>query len=94
MTRFQKIVSAISGSVVAVGAYVLSTASAHAAGFTLATSTLNDASGSMLQPVFDLPVSLLITGGVVLFIVGILLVGGIIKLVFWGVGKLFSRRKA
>jgi len=48
----------------------------------------------MLQPVFDFPVSLLTSGGVVLLIVGILLIGGIIALVYWGVTKLFKRRRA
>lgn len=96
MTRFQKIAAAISGSVAAVGAYVLSSASsvAHAAGFTISTTTVNDAAGSMLQPVFDFPVSLLTSGGVVLLIVGILLIGGIIALVYWGVSKLFKRNRA
>jgi len=94
MTRFQKIAAAISGTVAAVGVYVTSTASALAAGFTISTSTVNDASGAMLQPVFDFPVSLLTSGGVVLLIVGILLIGGIIALVYWGVTKLFKRRRA
>jgi len=96
MTRFQKIAAAISGSVAVVGAYVVSsvTSVAHAASFTISTTTVNDAAGAMLQPVFDFPVSLLTSGGVVLLIVGILLIGGIIALVYWGVSKLFKRNRA
>jgi len=94
MTRFQKISAAISGSVAVVGAYVLSAANTAHAQFAVTTTTINEAAGDMLQPVFDYPVSLLTSGGVVLLIVGILLIGGIIALVYWGVTKLFKRRRA
>jgi len=73
----------------AIGAYIVSAANAHAAAFSVSTSTLNSDSGSMLQSVYDYMVSLLTTGGIFQFLVVITLLGGIIVLGVWGLHKIF-----
>lgn len=93
MNSIKKIALALSGSVAAVGAYVLSAASAHAQAFTVSTSTLNEDAGSMLQAVYTYLISILTDGGAVQFVIVLTILAGIIALVIWGLHKLFGGRR-
>jgi len=88
--NFKKIALALSGSVAAIGAYVVSAASAHAAAFAVSTSTLNSDGGGLLQDVYSYIVSMLTSGGAFQFYIVLTILGGIVVLAVWGLHKLFK----
>lgn len=93
MNQIKKIALAVSGSVAALVTYVSAAASAHAAGFTVSTSTVNDTAGTLYGQGWDYVLSLITSGGTILFMVAITLLGGIIFLVLWGVSRIFKRKR-
>lgn len=90
MINSKKIALALSGSVAALGLFIVSAVKTHAAAFSVSTSTLNSDSGSMLQDVYNYVVGLLTTGGAFQFLIVITLIGGIVVLAVWGINKLFK----
>jgi len=82
-----KVIGAVS-ALSAFGLGLLATA-AHAAGFTAATTTVDDFAGTVLQQGYDFVTSLMTTGGVILFIIVVLLLAGVIRLVMWGIQRIF-----
>lgn len=93
MNKLRKYAAAAAGSALALVTYVSATASAYAAGFTVSTSTVNDTAGTLFGYAWDYVLSLITSGGTILFMVAITLLGGIIFLVLWGVSRIFKRKR-
>jgi len=92
MNKLFKYALATGGSALALVGITLA-APAHAAGFVASSTELNSTFGGFATSVKDLILGLLTSGGVVEYMIYILLLGGILALVFWGISKIFKRRR-